>query len=159
MTTEKTNKRFSSEDRLRIIRSHMEEHDGACHPETFVEEAASTNHPAHEYFEWDNSAAGHQYRVWQARQFMQIRIRREATEVIDMSDGQTTIQIRPMPALVSPVGTRSTGGGYIATDTEEGELELRREARLMFSQWISRFGAVLSNGETKTANRLAKQLS
>lgn len=43
------------------------ESNGSLPPETVVEEAADPASPLHDCFEWDNSAAAHKHRLWQAR--------------------------------------------------------------------------------------------
>jgi len=40
---------------------------GIVDPEQFVTEAANPGHPCHDYFEWDDGAAGVAYRVAQAK--------------------------------------------------------------------------------------------
>ena len=39
-------------------------------PESVVQTAADPDHVLHDSFEWDDGAAGHNYRMWQARQLI-----------------------------------------------------------------------------------------
>lgn len=41
--------------------------DGLLHPEKMLQEAQSSTNPLHGQFKWDNSVAGHLYRLGQAR--------------------------------------------------------------------------------------------
>lgn len=43
---------------------------GMLEPQVIVKEAADENNPLHEYFTWDDDVAGHNYRLWQARQLI-----------------------------------------------------------------------------------------
>lgn len=45
---------------------------GVIRPIDVVEEAANPKHPLHDYFEWDDSRAAHQHRVWQARHLLNV---------------------------------------------------------------------------------------
>jgi hypothetical protein len=44
--------------------------DGQVQPSTLVNGARPQDHPAHSAFEWDDSKAGEEYRLWQARQWI-----------------------------------------------------------------------------------------
>jgi hypothetical protein len=44
--------------------------DGRPTPQALIDEAASSNHPLHRHFEWDDSIAGPKYRLQQARQLL-----------------------------------------------------------------------------------------
>ena len=43
------------------------ENEGRLTPDDVVETAADRSHPLHDFFEWDDSIAGQQHRLWQAR--------------------------------------------------------------------------------------------
>ena len=147
-------KRYSSEDRVKIVREHMADFDGIFRPADFVEVARSENHPAHDYFEWDNSAAAHQHRLWQARQFAKITIKRPAVEMHDLTSGKVKLEYRP--SFVAPIGRRAGEGGYVSTDTPEGEAALEEEAGAMLRQWFFRFSTVMSDKQEAAARRLMK---
>jgi len=77
-------------------------HHGQLNPEVVVTWASK--HPAsatHARFTWDNTVAGHQYRLWQARELI--------TEVeVTYPDGKTR------QVYVSPIQERGPYGGYAA---------------------------------------------
>lgn len=50
----------------------QEESGGALQTEVVVERAEPEDSPLHDYFEWTDKIAGHQYRLWQARQLINI---------------------------------------------------------------------------------------
>lgn len=53
-------------------------------PETIVTEAADPDNPMHRYFEWDDSVAGHRYRMTQARNYVkQVQVRIEFVSTAD----------------------------------------------------------------------------
>lgn len=43
---------------------------GILKPSDVVEEAADEDHPLHQYFQWDDTKAAHEYRLWQARELI-----------------------------------------------------------------------------------------
>jgi hypothetical protein len=47
---------------------------GLLQPETVVESARPASSPLHSRFEWDNTVAGQQYRIWQARQLIRVSV-------------------------------------------------------------------------------------
>lgn len=58
-------------DTNELIREELqaiEERDGVILPEAVVEFAKNPKTALHNRFEWDDSVAGHEYRLWQARQ-------------------------------------------------------------------------------------------
>ena len=150
---------FTPAERLRIVQEHMDEHGGVFRPHEFVDSARSPNHPAHAWFVWNNDEAGEAFRLWQARQFPKVRIKHEAVETVNVSDGKTTIEVAPMPAFVSPIPNRASGGGYVSTETSAGQAALREEAAAMLQSWLNRFRGVLSDDAEKMAGRLLRKIS
>lgn len=61
---------------------------GQLTPALIVEEAAAEEHPLHGRFEWDDSVAGHKYRLSQAKQL--IRVVKEA--YIDRSGAPSDVR-------------------------------------------------------------------
>jgi len=57
------------EDKKEAIYTIIEK-DGVCQPEALVEYAQPETSPIHDSFEWDDSEAGEQYRLWQARKMI-----------------------------------------------------------------------------------------
>ena len=53
--------------RDRALLRKLEEKDGTLRPERVVEAAKAKDHPWHDRFEWDDTAAAEQYRINQAR--------------------------------------------------------------------------------------------
>ncbi len=56
------------------LRRLAKENGGLLQPESVVEAARPTTSPLHSRFEWDNSVAAQQYRVWQARQLIRVTV-------------------------------------------------------------------------------------
>ena len=59
---------------------------GLLQPETVVEESRDEDSPLHSRFQWDDTVAGQQYRIWQARQLIRVTVEvlagtEETTEV------------------------------------------------------------------------------
>jgi len=100
------------------LRKIEAKHDGLLRPEDVVKAAQKESNPLHPYFEWDDSVAAHQHRLWQAR--MLIRV---AVEVLPQTDEPTRV-------FVSLSGDRSQpGGGYrslvtVLSDAEKQEMLL-----------------------------------
>lgn len=44
--------------------------EGELKPDSVVTRASDSNNPLHEHFEWDNSKAAHEHRLWQARRMI-----------------------------------------------------------------------------------------
>jgi hypothetical protein len=74
---------------------------GILRPEDIVEAARPARSPLHECFEWDDSKAGQEFRLWQARHMIRV--------CVMLVDGET----EPIRAYVSMMGDRAEeGGGY-----------------------------------------------
>lgn len=52
----------------------IEQRDGVITPPAVVEAARSETSPLHAHFQWDNSKAAHEHRLWQARQLIAVVI-------------------------------------------------------------------------------------
>jgi len=76
--------------------------EGRLTPNAVIKAAANPRHPLHDAFEWDDTKAGHAYRIDQARALI-ARVRIEVTE--------TDIRI----AYVRDPGAESESQGYRAT--------------------------------------------
>lgn len=62
----------------------LADEQGRLTPETVVRAAEAQRHPLHDYFEWDDSIAGHQHRLNQARTLIrsvQVHIKTEKREI------------------------------------------------------------------------------
>ena len=58
-------------EELEQIRS---EHGGILYPSDVVEYAKDSNTELHQRFDWDDSSAAHQYRLWQARHIINVHV-------------------------------------------------------------------------------------
>ena len=147
---------FTKEIRMEIIHAHIEEF-GKFEATVFEEAAQSPQHPAHDWFTWDDGDAAKAWRVQEARMFGHIRITRQAVETVDAGTGGS-VRIELGPMLVSPPDNRADGGGYLLASSPEGQDALRAEAALMMLQWLARFRTVLTPPQIAAAGRLAKGL-
>lgn len=78
-------------------------HDGILRPVDVVEAASDENHPLHGSFEWNDTRAAAQYRLWQARELIQV-----AVTVLEGDPKRESIR-----AYVSLGSDRENpGGGY-----------------------------------------------
>lgn len=79
----------------------IRERDGKIETETVVSEARPKSAPLHPVFEWNDSAAAHEYRLWQARALVR------AVEVAPAQEGE-----EPTPKYVHVRATGEEGGYY-----------------------------------------------
>jgi hypothetical protein len=93
--------------------------NGLLRPADVVAEASQPGSPLHDYFEWDDGEAGHQWRLQQARQLIRVTV-----EVLPYEEPR--YQVR---AFVSLTPDRQLeGGGYrvmaevLATPSERAQL-------------------------------------
>jgi len=77
-----------------------DQNGGVLRPETVVEKARDIKSPLHPRFEWDNTKAAHEYRLWQARKLIAVHV-----EVIGSSRKESRVYV----ALSSD---KPDGGGY-----------------------------------------------
>ena len=71
---------MSTIDALMAIRQRR----GHLTGEIVVAEAAEPSHPLHDHFEWDDTVAGHQYRVVQALQLLRITFRPDPSKPTEL---------------------------------------------------------------------------
>lgn len=76
-------------------------HGGVLRPKDVVKEAQKKSNPLHSWFEWDDSAAGRQYRLWQARHLILVSV-----EVLPQTDQSTRVFVSLKGDRIQP------GGGY-----------------------------------------------
>lgn len=89
--------------------------DGTLHTEDIVSFAQDPKTALHEEFNWNDTAAAHHYRLWQARQLI-VRVRFSPQE-----------DKEPMQAFVSLRNDRGRGGGYRAVADVMSDAERRAE--------------------------------
>jgi hypothetical protein len=79
---------------------------GLLQPETVVERARPKSSPLHRKFQWDDSIAGHEYRIWQARQLIRVSV-----EVM-----ASTGKVHDVFVSLSPDRQRESGGYRVMTE-------------------------------------------
>jgi hypothetical protein len=102
-----------------------------------VNNAKCENNPLHPCFCWDDSQAGEQYRLWQARQLIvrvQIEIKENGTPVLTQ-------------AYVSLRDDRVSDGGYRSIVQVMTSADLRgillKEARQDYKRWEARYKQIM----------------
>ncbi len=152
---------LAADDRQEIIRDFAQRNDGIYHPASFVEEVekAGDDHPAHEWFEWDDGIAAQHHRTWQARMFA-VGLRVQWTPIEDIA--HKDVKVHWLPFALSPVNDRADGGGYQITDPDNPEhmRELCRQAVTDLERWVNRYGPSLiyAGGSVAYLNKTLKQL-
>lgn len=86
-----------------ILREIAAKNGGTLHPEAVVEFARPESSPIHHRFTWDDSEAAKRYRLWQARELINV--------VVDYVKTERT-QSLEVRAFVSLPKDRTNGGGY-----------------------------------------------
>ena len=136
--------KFTRELRQKLVDEFMARNGGRYDPAGFVAEAASPQHPAHEWFTWDDEKAAADHRLWQARTFVNdLRVR---FEVETVSRGSVRVSQVEAPALVSPLATRDRGGGYLPVrpDSPEAMQALCQEGARALAAWLRRYSGALA---------------
>jgi hypothetical protein len=155
--------RFTKELRQQIVEDFSRRHNGLYDPALFLKEVREKgkDHPAYDWFEWDQSKAAQEHQLWQARSFAKdLRVSFTVEEV--GRSGAVTVKTTEMPAVISPVAGRKDGGGYVLTDPNDPEhiAEHCRQAGTALLSWMNRYKAALLHveGSTKSIERLASEL-
>lgn len=102
------------EDVGRILVKIAETH-GMIDPNVVVQEAQDVSSPLHPVFEWDDTAAAHEHRIWQARNL--IKSVRIVTE-----KGEESIERRVFVNVIT-----SNARGYMAVPTVMKDQVLREQ--------------------------------
>jgi hypothetical protein len=144
--------RFTKEIRQQIVREFAVRHNGLYDPGLFLREVreAGPTHPAYSWFEWDSDAAFDRYQLEQARDFARdLRISFRVEEVT--SPHCVRVRETPMPLVLSPLATRSKGGGYRLVDPDDGDhiQEHCRQAARTLGEWMRRYEAALRHAGVK----------
>lgn len=155
--------RFSKALRERIVREFTARHNGRFDPAVFVEEVreAGPTHEAHAWFQWDDEAAAEQYRIEQARSFIQgIRVSFNVENVVR---GRVTVREQMVPLALSPLSGRREGGGYVVNDPKNPDhmSELCSQAARDLEAWLRRYRAALEyvGGSPVAVERQAQHLA
>ena len=109
------------------------------------------------FFGKDDEEAAHQYRLSLARQFV------AGLRIVVQSQGETGQVSVKVPAFISPVSERRSGGGYVSVDVRERDTtqELCRQAAADLDRWIKRWSgtATLVGVDISKANEIAGALA
>ena len=145
--------KYTNEQRTQIFKDHVDQF-GKYDAKEFVDAAASSQHPAHKWFTWDDSAAARQQRIWEARQFVRgIKIKRQK-EIIVKIGSDKKITVRNDPLTVSPISDT----GYILRDTPEGQTAAKERAFASLTSWYKSYLSCLTDKDRKTAEQLLRSL-
>lgn len=108
-----------SEEKKRVLRDRLQTlagRDGRLTAAAVVDDAADKKSPLHGEFEWDDSVAGHKYRIEQARTLI-------ASVKVEVSIGS-----REVAAYVRDPDAKSTEQGYRSVANLKTDRERAREA-------------------------------
>jgi hypothetical protein len=112
-----------------------ETHGGKLSPAAVVEDARSRVSPLHRAFQWDDSKAAKEHRLWQARHLIN-------SLIVVVKGGNSPESQRPKRAFVSVVRNKSRS--YTARASALSEEDLRRQmveqAIRELLSWRSRHG-------------------
>jgi hypothetical protein len=138
--------KFTRALRQQIIDEFLAANNGWYDPAAFVShiKAAGPDHPAYDWFTWDDESAAHQHRLDQARDFARgLRIKFEVN-VIEHGVGK--VVSRESPMFVSPSDKRRDGGGYYRNDPDDPAhlAEMGAQAATDLGWWLRRYAAPLA---------------
>ena len=154
--------KFTKALRQQIIEDFARENNGWYDPRAFVAHVAKvgSEHPAYDWFTWDDVAAAEAFRLKQAREFASELV--VVFKVEEVGSGPVRIVERTAPLLTSPEKSRQSGGGYYLTDlTDEEHLaELCRQAARDLHWFMTRYGAVVAKagGDMASLQGLLRRL-
>jgi hypothetical protein len=120
-------------------------HGGHATAEQVVEAAAPLDHPLHPQFEWDDSAAAHQWRVKQARAMLRVTVYMRKPE-----DGRVRIPI--FTSLPSDRGVN----GYRRTEDVRADPDMSLEHDL---DVLRRVEAILSRANSPRFDEILHTLA
>lgn len=151
--------KFTKALRQQILDDFTRQNNGWFDPRAFMlhVQKAGPDHPAYDWFTWDDAKAAEDHRIWQARTFAQgLRIE---FKVETIERGAFTVSA---PQFVSPLEGRGSGGGYFQTDPKDAEhiAEVARQAAQHLRWWLRRYEAVVvsAGGDVDALTNLAEAL-
>lgn len=121
----------------RVLEDIRQRNFGILRAEDVVAEAERPDSPLHTYFEWDDSEAARQYRLWQARQLIRVCV-----EVLPRTnDTPSRVYVSLMP------DRERKGGGYrrladVLTDTRLRQ-QLLEQASRDFERWEAKYNQLV----------------
>jgi hypothetical protein len=137
---------FTKEVRQQIVEDFAKRHEGRYDPALFVREVKrkGEEHPAYDWFLWDDDAASHEYRLWQARVFARNLTIKFSVEEVGRSGTIKIVQTH-MPLILSPMDERQDGGGYFISDPNDPAhlAILAGEGAVALRSWLRRYKAAL----------------
>lgn len=104
-----------NKEKLEALEQIRLKHGGVLHAKHLVEDAVDPKHPYHDDFTWNNEKAGHEHRLWQARELINV-----AVTVLKNSNS-------PIQAYVSLNSDRYNGGGYRSIVDVMSDKDLREQ--------------------------------
>ena len=103
---------------IKEIQRLCKENGGLLPPPKVIKAAEPVSSILHKKFEWNNAIAGHEYRLWQARQLL-------ACVYINISP--RTEKVQEVQAFVSLVTDRKNDGGYRSIIDVLSDSDLRNQ--------------------------------
>ena len=100
------------------LREIAAKNGGVLLPEKVVDAARAEEHPLHGSFEWDDSVAGEQYRIHQARNIIRVNV-----EVIGPKEKETEARVW---VSLTP-DRKEAGGGYREVVSVLSDKEMRAQ--------------------------------
>lgn len=157
---------WNKRDRQRIIDEYLNASGrNAFVPREFLEWLRDQpDNPAYGLFYGiDDERAAQAYREQMVRHWvsgLRITVRTESRSV---DVGEVTISEYSLPAMISSVAGRRSGGGYQPTDPSDSQTlaELRRQAGAALDSWLERHGgtARMSGADVEPIKEIAAFLS
>lgn len=125
------------------------QHHGILRPENVVAFAKDEASALHSKFEWNNTKAGHEYRLWQAR---------ELIAVVKVRIPETNGEYRAFVSLQAD--REKKGGGYRSLVTVLSEKNRRQqflqEALAEFDRWQQKYESLVELAEIFKARHKVK---
>lgn len=127
----------------------IEQRDGVITPPAIVEAARSETSPLHSHFQWDNSKAAHEYRLWQARQLIAIVIFERAPNETQRTFTSVIIEEK------TATGESQLVRAYVNTERVLDDPNLRaqvvRQAIVEARRWARKYGHLVELAELAQA--------
>lgn len=118
-------------------------HKGRLLPRVVVDEARNESSPLHNSFEWNDSIAGEQWRIEQARRLIQVSV--------IVLDGHN----EPVRAFVSLTTDRKDGGGYLLVQNvlsnKKRREQMLRDAAAELEFFTAKFNTIQELAEVNAA--------
>jgi hypothetical protein len=156
--------RLTSKRRQEIVDEYLAESGANQYvAEEFVEWLSGRpEHPAYGWFQWDDGKAGAAYRAQQARQFVNgLRVSFETESV--SRGGAVKVSMHTMPAMISPLEGRRSGGGYVplSGDDPTSMDAYCDEAARALDAWCRRYESAVAHrgGNVNAARKLIALLA